>query len=70
MSGYCVEMIEKGAYGWRYLLRVLFNEISTFIQYTDIIRNYLAANTHVYLVACSGMHAYLEGLQAFNLFFV
>ena len=36
--------------------------------------NYLAAYTHVYLVACSNMrallHAYLVGLEALDLFFV
>ena len=31
------------------------------------MRNYLAALTHVYLVACSGMHAYLVGLEALDL---
>ena len=31
------------------------------------MRNYLAACTHVYLVACSRMHAYLVGLEALDL---
>ena len=32
-----------------------------------IMRNYLAAWTHVYLVACNSMHAYLVGLEALDL---
>ena len=32
-----------------------------------IMRNYLAAWTHVYLVACSSMHAYLAGLETLDL---
>ena len=31
------------------------------------MRNYLAACTHVYLVACRSMHAYLVGLEALDL---
>ena len=31
------------------------------------MRNYQAACTHVYLVACSSMHAYLVGLEALGL---
>ena len=47
----------------------MFNEISTFIAYIClvIVRNYLAACTHAYLVACKiSMHAYLVGLEALD----
>ena len=38
-----------------------------FRLYLVIMRNYLAACTHVYLVACSSMRAYLVGLEALDL---